>query len=170
MEQRPGPAGTTSEELAKFGLEVMNRWEQRLQCVRCSQVWWVCDCAPPAGYLYSKRPNGYWRCTQGCNAAARPGAGDAAALLKAGVVILNRSGVDLRCRKCGRCWPVFRGKEGVGFPARWWECLAGCNTTAPPGAEETVAPHLERVGLLVPVRDGRAAARSRVPGRRRMTA
>lgn len=157
METRPGPTGTTSEELAAFGLDILNPQGQRLQCARCGQVWAVWQGVSVKGRLYAQRPRGYWRCVHGCNRdAARPGDGSETDLRRIGVTVLNFSGLRLRCRKCGRCWPAFRAEEGCGFPVGWWRCLSGCNTPGPLGAEDVMTLHLEREGLLIPLTDAQA--------------
>jgi hypothetical protein len=159
VEQRPGPTGTTSEELAKFGVDILNPQGQRLQCARCGQVWAVWQGAPTPGCAHTRRPQGYWRCVHGCNRdAARPGDGTEADLLKVGVAVLNFSGLRLRCKKCGNHWPTFRGAEGIGFPVRWWECLAGCNAKVRLAGGDVAAMHLEREGLLIPLTKAQTAA------------
>lgn len=44
----------------------------------------------------------------------------------AGVALLNRHSVWLRCQRCGQPWSP-QLATGRRFPRGWWKCPNGCN-------------------------------------------
>jgi hypothetical protein len=63
--KRAYPKRLTDGEMAKVGVEIIDRNRKRLRCMNCGHIWW--PCLVPGGRL----PKRYWRCENGCNSPGR---------------------------------------------------------------------------------------------------
>jgi hypothetical protein len=55
------PERPTARQLAKVGVEIMDRNRIWLRCSNCSTVW------SPTIHRSGKMSRGYWKCPRGCN-------------------------------------------------------------------------------------------------------
>jgi len=56
-----GPNQMTGEQLAQLGVQVLNKFDLQLQCLKCGITW------APQLNRESQLPEGYWRCPNRCN-------------------------------------------------------------------------------------------------------
>ena len=51
----------SGEKLAKLGVQILNRFDLELECMRCHEAW------SPRRHPDGKLPHGYWKCPNRCN-------------------------------------------------------------------------------------------------------